>query len=150
MTTLQIDFEFDFIGGSNKHQVLVNLDSTNADKDIESIKDIVVEADIDLSDEEELEELAWEIDDQIQYEIIYPKIKVSNFAVDEARDEVLFDLDLTLWGKTFNKRDVFYQAKDANLSPLSTSKEFEEAIMDSYEGTHHNFDITDSKITVLP
>ena len=149
MTSLQIDFEFDFAGTSPTHQVTIDLESVSLDEDQKGIKEIVDEMAVDLNDEEELEELGWEIDNYLQYEVIMPKLKFSNFLYNETKNEVTFDVELDLWGKNFKASDTLYDADRYGIDADTSADDYESAIEDSYYGTHHNFDITDFKISVL-
>jgi len=151
MTKIQIDFEFEFVRDAQTHQVIVDLESPSTnDEDQQAIKQIIDEADIDLTDEEALEELGWEIDEYLQYDIIYPKLKISNIVLLEQDNKVTFDLTLNLWGKIFSTTDTLTDAKYFEIDADTSVDEVEAIIMRNYYGTHHNFDITELKLTVLP
>jgi len=146
---LKIDFTFDFPNGEQSHQVDINLgERSSSDKYIQGLQDIITrKEDLDFQDEDSVMALEWLLEHQLQYEIIYPNLEISNIVLDEQKDKITFNLDLNLWGEKFSTVDELTGAEGFNIDKMSTESELKEIIIDNYYGTHHNFDILDIALT---
>lgn len=148
-TSVVVDFEFDFAQGDERLKVEIPLSGILPEPEAQLLQRLILECP-DLSDEEELEELGWELEDAIQYDLIMPRLRLSNFQVDTADDKLLFQVSLTLWGTDFSSQDFLYDFSDSGLTESASPEEFEEFVLDAYSGSHHYFDVTSLELTVLP
>ena len=148
-TAVVVDFKFEFAQGDEGLKVEIPLSGPPAEPEGQFVQRLILECP-DLSDEDELEELEWELESALQYDLIMPRLRLSDFQVDTADDKLLFQVSLTLWGKEFSRQDFLHDFSDSGLTESASPEKFKEFVLDTYYGSHHYFDVTSLELTVLP
>jgi len=149
MTTITVEYEFDFPEEAKRHSFVLDLNADYSnDPTLAELKRLALGS--DLTDDKALEHLGWEFDYVLQTEVILPNLKFSNFVVDVDKDEMTFDVELNLWGTLFKGSDTLYEAAYNEVDANSSDAELFECVEDYYSGSHHYFDILEIDLTVNP